>query len=152
MKHLKSYHLFENISFEYKEDLEDLKDILLELRVGYFDVDYLIYNQDESQPFSAMKDSIEKWEKTKAFKKYVSPSPLVNKEIEQVIIVRIERDKFYWKDVDEVVKESIHFMTHNGWKYIIEPVWNNTSLGFHLDEMNYFDNQKLDLLCLRFYC
>ena len=153
MKHIKPYNLFEGISSDYKEDLDLLKDILSELRIDYFDIDYLTYNQETHHTFSAMKDSIKKWESTKTFKSYVSPTPLSEKEIEQVIIARIESDDFYyWKDVEEIVKESIHYMEHNGWKYIIEPVWRGTSMGYHLEEMKYFDNQKIDFLCIRFYC
>jgi hypothetical protein len=152
LKHLKPYHLFEGISSDYNEDLDILKDILSELKIDYFEIDYLTFNQETHLTFQAMKDSIKKWEKTKSFKTYISPTPLIEKEIDQVIIARIERDDFYWKDVKEIVKESIHYMTHNGWKYIIEPVWKDTSMGYHLEEMKYFDNQKLDLLCIRFYC
>ena len=151
-KNLKPFHLFEGISSDYKEDLDILKDILSELKINYFEIDYLTFNQETHFTFQAMKDSIKKWEKTKTFRSYVSPTTLVEKEIEQVIIARIEREEFYWKEVEEIVKESIHYMTHNGWKYIIEPVWQNTSMGYHLEEMKYFDNQKLDSLCIRFYC
>lgn len=153
-KHLKSYRLFESISSEYKEDFEVLKDILSELRIDYFEIDYLTFNQTSSV-FPVMKDSISKWERRKKFKNYVfngDRGSLVEKEIEQVIIARIRRDKFYWKEVEEIVKELIHHMKHNGWQYIIEPVWKENSMGFQEEEMNYFDNQKLDLLCLKFYC
>jgi hypothetical protein len=148
-KHLKSFHLFEGISSDYKEDLDILKDILSELKINYFEIDYLTFNQETHLTFGAMKDSIKKWKRTRS---YVSPTPLVEKEIEQVIIARIEREEFYWSEVEEIVKESIHYMTHNGWKYIIEPVWQGNSMGYHLEEMKYFDNQNLDSLCVRFYC
>lgn len=157
MKKIKDYRLFlernkiyESIKPIYKNDLEILKEILLDL--DYFNIEYITFNEETYETFSAMKESIRKWERTKTFKGYVSPTSLKNKEIEQVIIARIISEKdFYWKDVEETIKESIHYMTHNDWKYIIEPVWKGTSLGFHLSEMKYFDNQRLDSLHIRFY-
>ena len=148
--YLESNKICESIKPIYEYDLEILKEILLDL--DYVNIEYITINQESHLTFSAMKESIRKWERTKTFKNYVSPTPLTDKEIEQVIIVRIVSDRyFYWKDVEETINESIHYMTNNDWKYIIEPVWDGTSLGFHFSEMKYFDNQKLDSLHIKFY-
>jgi hypothetical protein len=157
MKHIKSYNLFESIQTDkfdigIENDFEVLKEILYDLKFDYFDISYITTcNSDETlHTFNALVRSILKWEKTNSFKSQ-ELDPISH--VENIIIASIERDsEFYYKEIKNYVEDAISFMTSKGWRYLIEPVANDTSIGYYLCDLKHFDRQKMVSLHVKFYC
>lgn len=169
MRYIKSFSIFESIntdrfSKESDESLKTLSYLLEELKSSYYEISINSVSCRDSDSFkgsapffNAMSKTISRHERCPYFQKF-GLEPL--EKIGEVITVRIYNEKeFLWDDVESIATECVAFMQSEGWRYILQPVWDitpNCSLDDMLDykRINKFGkNQKglMKTFCMVFY-
>lgn len=150
MRYLKIFEDFKSI-----DEISTLIEISNELKDDYFEVE--VYDTMKKDTggylFRALMDQVKAWERSYSPKNMYKSDQL--EVISDIIIMSIRtpnnKEKFLWKDISDPITSCVNYMEFNGWRYILQPVWNNTSMNYRLDDMGIFNEQQMQSYHLNFY-
>lgn len=149
MKYVKYFEFF-----DINKEVNNLNDIISELRDDYFEAK--AYDTKEKDKhgyfFKSLVKAIKDWENSYSFTKKFGLKPL--EDINKIILlsINLQNKKFLWNAIENPVLSAISYMEFNGWRYVIQPVWNDTSMNFSIEDMDKFDIQEMQSFHIKFYC
>jgi hypothetical protein len=143
MKYLNRYKIFENT-----KNIEYIRDIFLDLRDNYFDI--------EIRSTKEVGDLYHR-----VIVEYLKKHPLnstksdINNIIEIMIRKYPDNPIFRYSEIESEIKSVVNYMISEGWSYLLDPVFGGSSgTEYHIDDsifLRHMDVKNLTGFSIRFY-